>query len=110
MGRSDLLDMACSVEGDDLPRLSVHEKMVLICIAMHADSHSEAMLPVDWMTSFCCSSRSTIQRATRRLVSLGIIEKRAEAGEAGVQLPNVYRITDRLPAVFASRKPLLLEG
>lgn len=87
--------MAQGVVGDGELRLSPTEKLVLICLAAHADGRGQSWPSWARMQTFCCCSRASIHRSIGRLREIGVVSYQRRTNEAGKPSSNLYQLDAR---------------
>lgn len=60
----------------NVPNISMAERAVLVCLASLSDRNAEACAAIPTIMEFTAASERTVQRAIRRLCSLGHIDQR----------------------------------
>ncbi len=86
------LSLVQSVHGEGDGKISPIEKLILLCLAAHADSKGTSFPSWGRLEKFCCCSRQSIARGLSRLQSLGVITRTRRFDKTGRQTSSRYRL------------------
>lgn len=73
---------------------TAYEKLLFIALKSHADDGMQCFPSLDRLAEMCCTSKKTIQRTLKELVSKGIIKIQSRTRNDGGNASNLYTLYD----------------